>query len=183
MTLRYEVTIDDLAELAVHQNGQMFGRRWLAISRWLGLVVGCVFLALFGVSLVVFEGSGYPAIAPLFLLLALVNLTASIMLWTLRWFVTRSLRRMNKDGRIDGFLGEHELELADDALVLRNRFVESRIRDGSLFQVDARDGYTFVYTRLQLSIVIPHAGVTAGDPAAFVTALKQKLAATAPTAG
>lgn len=175
MRIRYRVTIADLAELGIHQNEQMFGRRWFRISRWFGLLGGAIFLVIGWLSLFDFEHSQPYGVAPLFLFLAVIHLVTSVMLWSLRWILIGTLHRMNQDGRISGVLGDQELELTDDALILRNPFVESRIRFDAVHKMTSEGGHTFILTKLTSAYVIPHAAVTEGDAEAFVAALRAKL--------
>jgi hypothetical protein len=189
MRIRYEVTFDDQMALfqyqAVRVGRTPFMRLLWSMVRWLFPVI---YLGAGVVSCVLAWPSPPDGVTIFFLVIAILF----SVVWLIvardfprfaRWTNTRMLRHWEREWTENGTIGPQELELTADDLVRRNSFIEFRMRYSYVENVTTECEFTFVVTTPSPTFVIPHAGVTEGDPDEFVAALRQKIAGTPSAAG
>jgi hypothetical protein len=107
--------------------------------------------------------------------LALAAVMVLIAPGAFRRSLERRVRRMYRERGGKGDIGPHELEPADDALVERTPLTELRTRYQPIERAVSDEGYTFIYLSATAAHIIPHGAVSAGDPAAFIEALRQRM--------
>jgi hypothetical protein len=95
----------------------------------------------------------------------------------LGWYLWRESpglwRRANLDvmlqnGKLDGHLGEHSLEIRDDGLVERNAAGEHLSHWQEIESICTDPRHTFFVTKTQLAYVLPRHAVVEGDYDQFV---------------
>jgi hypothetical protein len=170
MRLRYENTMEDLLAFQAYHiahsptmKRMQVGNRWggalviFGLTLWIAkLDTGNMFAGLIGAGV----GAGvYALIYPL--------------------LVRRSIRRrtlkLYAEGQNKGFLGEHELEVADDGLIGRSPYSESKIAWGTVERIETTPEYTFLYVGSVSAYIIPHNRIIEGDYRAFLTELGQRF--------
>lgn len=180
MRIRYDVTLDDVVALNHHHiRHSPFVRRRMTFLRWLlpGVLLA-YFLAVATVrsptpAMAVWMPAGWVAVSVVWML---------VFPRLMRWKSARQVRQLYAEGKNQGMVGPHELELTGDELIHRSSVSESRLRCSAIERVDTDGGYTFLYVSATSAHIIPHAAVTEGDPEAFADAVRQKLADDPPAA-
>jgi hypothetical protein len=86
----------------------------------------------------------------------------------------RRVRRMYGEGKNRGLLGERQIELTDEGLIVRSEVGESKINWEGIEKISHSNDHTFVYTSALTAIIIPRKGIVAEDYERFVRALQEK---------
>lgn len=160
--IRYSNTVEDLVlfALVTHEPRTTWGYSfWRAFFPF---VVFSVALVLAEVSWVVF---------------ALVFTV--IYLWllpkTTRYAIEMSVRKLLSEGRNEGILCEHELELTPSELIERTAVSELHSALSSLEGWLSTATHTFVYTSSHAGHMIPRHAVSEGDYDAFTSLVRERV--------
>lgn len=84
-------------------------------------------------------------------------------------------RNAYSEGKNVTLLGEQELVLDSMALVVRNRFFESRYNWEALEKVTSTDSYIFIYISATSAIVIPKQAIIEGNWQEVTNLIEEKL--------
>ena len=175
--LRYENTMDDtLAFLEFHYAHSPTIRKQRSQLRWGASL--CVFLMAFTTCLALSFVQHSPI--DLKALMISCSLGAVLMFLLMPALTLRSMRRNSRrlfaEGKQQGLLGEHLLEIENDGLTERTDVNETKTLWRGMEQVAATKTHTFIYVTSLSALIIPHDRITEGNLQEFVQDVEHHLA-------
>ena len=138
------------------------------------LVIALVSFLVLGASVVV--DSDIPTATLLVAGIAFSLLFGVIFHFTFTYSLERQARKLLSEGRTDGMLGTHELEIDTDGLTERTDVNESRQVWSAFDRIEETDDYAFLYISSIQAHVIPKNNVAAGDPDQFIDRVRTLFA-------
>lgn len=170
MILRYENTVEDLIAFQLFTLDRMpMVKRTLAGVRWGSAVI--VFVAILAACTLLYGTPMLWLTVPVALISAAV--AAAIYPGVNRRVMIKRLRKMYAEGNYQALFCQHELEVAEDGLVERTDFNETKIAWAGIDRIESTPDVTFIYTSATAAHVVPHNRIIEGDYRAFLTSLAQ----------
>ncbi len=176
MKLRYEISIEDCVAFGHHlvRNSQTMRRAMRSGQMlWAACPIGGVlFVILYN------KAPFYKALV----LIALIGIIVSVPFYFLyplyfRWQHERYIRKINKEGKNRGVLGEHELSIEEDGIIEKTDVNENKLLWESVEHIASTENHTFIYISPIMAHVIPRLSVISGNYDDFVTELKKRYPA------
>lgn len=169
MILRFSISFDDIvAYNRYHLAHSPWMKRRRVFSLW---VMPLIFVSVFG-ALGIYHHLWGLAIGGFFGALF-------IFLGALYRYgpgTARRVRKLYREGKNRGLLGERLIELTDDGLILRTEVGESKIKWGGIERIARSDGYSFIYLNAVTAVIIPRKGILEGDHDQFMRTLQERWA-------
>lgn len=172
MKIRYENTIQDiLAFQQFYCAHSPTMKRTIATQRWaMTFVVFAAALAYYSHRFGV-QSLGFSVLAAVFLsAIPALGWPGMIRRSMKRQAIKLYAERSNK-----GLLGEHQLEVAEDGIVERTAYNETRMAWGAVERVESTPEHTFICLGAGRAYIIPHNSIVEGDYKAFLASLGQKF--------
>ncbi|PLX98413.1 MAG: hypothetical protein C0623_12115 [Desulfuromonas sp.] len=91
-----------------------------------------------------------------------------------RWSTARQLRKVYAEPQNEALLGQQELEIVGNELMLKSEATENRIALKSVEKIISSDDHTYVYTSASNAHIIPKNSVIEGDYDGFIKTLRRK---------
>ncbi len=176
MRLRYRNTIDDgVAFNLFHIRHSPTLRRNVAITTWV-LSIAAGIAAFFAIN---WLPSPHGAEAVQFSAAIAAIITTALCVWTLprslRHSMTKQACKLYAEGQNRTFVCEHELEIAEQALIERTPYSQSEARYEVIEHIQITKDYTFIYVSAISAHVIPHERVLEGDCEAFIAEVRKRM--------
>ncbi len=95
----------------------------------------------------------------------------------------RTAKKIFKEGKNKGFLGNHELEINDYGILTKSEYGEGKIAWAVIERIGSTPDYTFIFTGASTAFIVPKARIIEGDYNTFfeeLNSLFAKYAAMAP---
>ncbi len=169
MKIRYTNTLDDyMVFQKYHHHNKTVGSRKL--RRW--FVGGLCLLLWAKMSVRGFGEHGYASIINGAILAVLAGAGYFLIVNVYEFFWFKRLERSMRNTENNGFICEHELEIADTELVERNYMGVQTVKLEIIEKICDIDNYTFIYINSIAGHVLPEGRMVEGDYNDFVTRLR-----------
>jgi hypothetical protein len=167
MRIRYENTIDDMAELTRYHLNHLSGYR--VFFALLLSLPAAFFLAAGVLGLVIQNDLGCLAVGVAF------GVVWPVLFWfLLRWLPVLNIHLLMRAGKNPGIVGWHELELADGILIERTDVGGTTAALRTVQKIASDDARTYIYLTSITAHVIPRRSVPEKEYRDFIDTLRRE---------
>ena len=150
MEIYYELTEEDYINFNLyHIKHSKMGKRALTLQRFLSPLLFIIVAYLYAVI-------GDLPFLPLFITFFVMSI-----LWIIfypKYFyglIARNAKKMIKEGKNDGLLGNHQLKFMEDGLVDTSANKETKVTWAGITSIQEDDGYIFLYNSSVSAYILP----------------------------